>query len=320
MIWGNPKFRQAMNAQQKKIRVIRVIRDSDKQLTSLSTKGDIMFAKTYLFTIVLIVYVLSIVVLQPVFAAVGAVQDGLVAYWSFDRDTVQIQKHAEDVLSGLKAIIDGDPELAPASDCSVGECILLDGVDDYLLVEDSNPPKINRDWDEITLECWVYINALDDSWNRIISLDDTPTNTKVVTLYYDDDDNRHGFFVKAKDQATQAAQHLIQEDIPLEQWLHIVGTYDGSTAHYYVNGKMEKQHAVPGGTIEKGGLLLGIGDRSDGANADAIQGYIDEFRIYDRALTATEVKNNMNAEGLDVSPSASHLSVTWGQIKARKLK
>ena len=41
----------------------------------------------------------------------------------------------------------GDPELAPASDCKVGECILFDGNVDRFLVEDSNPPKIDRDWD-----------------------------------------------------------------------------------------------------------------------------------------------------------------------------
>lgn len=267
---------------------------------------------------ILILFLLLIVLTHPADAVIGAVEDGLVAYWSFDKDTVQIAEQAEDIFSGLSAMVKGDPELVPAADCKVGECILLDGTDDNLLVEDSDPPKIDRDWNEITLECWVKINALDDSWNRIISLDDQPTNTKVVTLYYDDDDNRHGFFIKVGNQATQAAQHLIQEDIPLGEWLHLVGTYDGSAVNYYVNGKLAIKHTVAGGKIAKGGLKLCIGDRSDGVNADAIQGYVDEFRVYDRALTAVEVQKNMKATGLDVSPTSNHLSVTWGQIKARR--
>ena len=142
-----------------------------------------------------ILFLLFIVLTHPVDAIVGAVEDGLVAYWSFDKDTLQIAKQAEDIFSGLTAVVKGDPELAPAADCKVGECILFDGVDDNLLVEDSDPPKIDRDWNEITIECWVYINALDDSWNRIISLDDQPTNSAVVSLYYDDDDNQHGFLL-----------------------------------------------------------------------------------------------------------------------------
>ena len=255
---------------------------------------------------------------QPADAIIGAVEDGLIAYWSFDKDTVKIKTEAVDILSGLAAAVHGDPELAPAADCKVGECILFDGSVDRFLVEDSNPPKIDRDWEEITLECWVYINALDDSWNRIISLDDMPANTAVASLYYDDDDNQHGFFVRAGGKSTVAAQDNVLEDIPLEEWLHLAGTYDGATVHYYVNGKQAKKYAMKGGKISKGGLLLGIGDRSDGCDCDTIQGYIDEFRIYDRVLSAAEVENNMKATGLDVSPSANHLSVTWGHIKARR--
>ena len=255
---------------------------------------------------------------QSADAIIGAVEDGLIAYWSFDKDTVKIKTEAVDILSGLAAAVHGDPELAPAGDCKVGECVLFDGSVDRFLVEDSTPPKIDRDWEEITLECWVYINALDDSWNRIISLDDMPANTAVASLYYDDDDNQHGFFVRAGGKSTVAAQDNVLEDIPLEEWLHLVGTYDGATVHYYVNGKQEKRYAMKGGKLPKGGLLLGIGDRSDGCDCDTIQGYIDEFRIYDRVLSAAEVENNMKATGLDVSPSDSKLSVTWGHIKSRR--
>ncbi len=255
---------------------------------------------------------------QPTGAIIGAVENGLIAYWSFDKDTVKIKSEAVDILSGLAAVVHGDPELAAAGECKVGECILFDGSVDRFLVEDSKPPTIDRDWEEITLECWVYINALDDSWNRIISLDDMPTNSAVASLYYDDDDNQHGFFVRSGGKSTVAAQDNVLEDIPLEEWLHLAGTYDGATVHYYVNGKQEKKYAMKGGKITKGGLLLGIGDRSDGCDCDTIQGYIDEFRIYDRVLSAAEVQNNMDATGLDVSPSASKLSVTWGHIKARR--
>ncbi|MDE0554194.1 MAG: LamG domain-containing protein [Candidatus Poribacteria bacterium] len=270
------------------------------------------------FTITCLLLTCFVWNVQPVDAIIGAVEDGLVAYWTFDKDTVKIKTEAVDLLSGLAAAVHGDPELAAASDCKVGECILFDGSVDRLLVEDSTPPTIDRDWEEISLECWVYINALDDSWNRIISLDDMPSNTAVASLYYDDDDNQHGFFIRAGGQSTQAAKDNVLEDIPLEEWLHLTGTYDGSTVHYYVNGELEKKYAMKGGKLPKGGLLLGIGDRSDGCDCDTIQGYIDEFRIYDRVLTSAEVENNMKATGLDVSPSADHLSVTWGHIKARR--
>lgn len=275
-----------------------------------------MFKKTIICLVSFLVMLLLNV--PKVNAIKGAVEDGLVGYWSFNKETVKIQESAQDIFSGLIATVNGDPELASASDCKVGECILFDGNGDYFFVEDSLPAKIDRDWNEITLECWTYINALDDSWNRIISLDDQPANSKVVSLYYDDDDNRHGFYVKASGEETQAAEHTVLEDIPLEEWLHLVGTFDGTVANYYVNGKLAKTHNVPAGKIPKGGLQLSIGDRSDGCNCDAIQGYVDEFRIYDRALTAAEVQNNMDATGLDVAPTSNHLSVTWAYIKSSR--
>ena len=156
-----------------------------------------MIQKTVIAYAISILFVTFTMLTHPANAVVGAIEEGLVGYWSFDKETVQIQKQAEDIFSGLTAVVKGDPELAPASDCKVGECILFDGTDDNLLVEDSDPPKIDRDWDGLTLECWVYITALDDSWNRIISLDDQPTNSAVASLYYDDDDNQHGFFHKS---------------------------------------------------------------------------------------------------------------------------
>ena len=247
--------------------------------------------------------------------SVGAVQDGLVAYWSFDEDTVDIKKEAVDVFGGLVAVVLGDPELAKAADCKVGECILFDGDVDYLLVEEDPQNKINRNWDQITLECWAFINALDDSWNRIISLDDMPANKNVASLYYDDDDNRHNFWVRTPQGETDAVKDDIKGDIPLEKWLHLTGTYDGSTVYYYINGKLANKYSMKGGSLKKGGLILGIGDRSDGCNCDAIQGYVDEFRIYDRALSAAEVANNFKAEGLAVHPNLGKLSLTWGYIR-----
>ncbi len=250
--------------------------------------------------------------------SVGAVEDGLIAYWSFDKDSVKDKKEATDIFGGEVAVMKGDPELAKAADCKIGECMLFDGSVDRLLVEDDPKSKFDRDWDEITLEVWAYINALDDSWNRMISLDNTAAgNSSVASLYYDDDDDRWNFWVKGSKGATDAGAHDIKGDIPLKKWLHLVGTYDGDTVILYVDGKQANKYSIKGGPLKKGGLMLGIGDRSDGCDCDTIQGYLDEFRIYDRALTANEAANNFRAEGLAVQP-AGKLSTTWGSLKSRR--
>jgi len=234
---------------------------------------------------------------------------GLVAYWSFDKATIN-GGTVEDVWGDSDGEIIGDPE---AAEGKVEGALLFDGDVDYVLV---NSETINRDYSAITMECWAYINALDDSWNRIISLDDMPTNENVASLYYDDDDNQRGFFIRASGQSTDAAKDLIQEDIPTEEWLHLLGTWDGKTVKYYENGKLEITHSISG-SIKGGGLFLGIGDRSDACNCDTIQGLIDEVRIYDRALSAAEVQGNYTGRGLAVT-NFNKLSLIWGKVKSSR--
>lgn len=263
--------------------------------------------------ILIIVFVLAFIAASAWYtqkAEAGAVTNGLVAYWSFDEATIK-NEVVEDVWGDSDGEIKGDPQIDKGK---VEDALLFDGDIDCVFVDSES---INNDYSAITLECWAFINALDDSWNRIISLDDMPTNENVVTLYYDDDDNQHGFFVRASGKSTDAAKDLIQEDIPIGEWLHLVGTWDGKTVKYYVNGKLEITHSISG-TIKGGGLFLGIGDRSDASNGDTVQGLIDEVRIYERALSESEVKINYASTGLAVSPSTHKLSLTWGEIKASR--
>jgi len=241
-------------------------------------------------------------------AQAQATDKGLIAYWSFDKGTIKGET-VKDVWGGSDGTIKGDPK---ETDGKVEGCLEFDGDVDYVFVESD---EINIDYSEITMECWVNVASLDDSWNRIISLDDTAAgNNNVASLYYDDDDNQHGFWITANGTACDAASDMIQEDIPLNEWIHLAGVFDGKKAKYYKNGKLAKEYGLSG-TIKGGNLFLGIGDRSDACNCDTVPGLIDEVRLYARALSDREVEVNSKAEGLAVSPSGK-LSLTWGRIKA----
>ncbi|HHZ92616.1 TPA: LamG domain-containing protein [Candidatus Poribacteria bacterium] len=247
-------------------------------------------------------------------ANAGAVTSGLIAYWSFDKDTVDIGKGTvEDVWGDSDGEIRGDPKVVEGK---IGEGLLLDGDVDFVLV---GSKTLNRDYSGITLESWAYINALDDSYNRIMTLDERATagtTNNEAMLIYDDDDDRRGFIVKAKGKAADPG-NMVPGDIPTEEWIHLMGVWDGKTAKYYENGELKGDYSFPG-TIEGGNLTLGIGDRSDGCNCDTIQGVVDEVRIYERALSEAEVKQNYRAEGLAVM-NLDKLSLTWGGIKSSRL-
>ncbi len=71
-----------------------------------------------------------------------------------------------------------------------------------------------------------------------------------------------------------------------QAWVHLAGTYDGQRMRIYVNGVEQGSVAGPA-SIATNSLPLVIGAEPGGVRP--FKGAIDEVRLYDRALSATEV-------------------------------
>ena len=80
--------------------------------------------------------------------------------------------------------------------------------------------------------------------------------------------------------------------LQLNKWYHVVFTYDGSYARLYINGKLDSERSDTA-TPDANGQPLYLGGSPDWAPAQAV---IDEVRIYNRALSADEVVDNMKGK------------------------
>jgi hypothetical protein len=76
-------------------------------------------------------------------------------------------------------------------------------------------------------------------------------------------------------------------------WHHLAGTYDGTTVRLYVDGAQVASVASTAALYYPGGGMA-IGRDGD-ADGNYLAGTIDEVAIYNRALTATEVKQHYDA-------------------------
>jgi hypothetical protein len=76
-------------------------------------------------------------------------------------------------------------------------------------------------------------------------------------------------------------------------WNHIVGTYDGANRKIYINGALEETDADTS-TITESALNVEIGTYG-GFGSSAYDQPIAQPRIYNRALTASEVLQNYNS-------------------------
>ena len=91
----------------------------------------------------------------------------------------------------------------------------------------------------------------------------------------------------------------------LNQWYHVVGTYDGATIRLYVNGVLKT--ALPMvKTLRNNTRVLSIG--SDAGNQKFFGGLIDEVSIWTKTLTDTQIYSGMT---LGFSPSDAGLKGYW---------
>jgi hypothetical protein len=72
-------------------------------------------------------------------------------------------------------------------------------------------------------------------------------------------------------------------------WTHVAATFDGANLSLYINGAASGSQGASASTIPVGPRSLRIGaDSSGGSN---FNGQIDEPRVWNRALSASEISS-----------------------------
>jgi hypothetical protein len=88
---------------------------------------------------------------------------------------------------------------------------------------------------------------------------------------------------------TEWSHHLKGEaDLPTGRWVHLAGTFDGTTMRLYVDGVECGTMARPG-PLKPNAFPLCLGSYEAGHEAH-FTGLLDEVRLYDRALSAAEIQ------------------------------
>jgi parallel beta-helix repeat protein len=74
-----------------------------------------------------------------------------------------------------------------------------------------------------------------------------------------------------------------------DEWVHIAGTYDGSCMRCYMNGELQDSEYFGPINLSQNTEGLGIGNHSEDFES-AFLGIIDDVRVYDRGLSADEIR------------------------------
>ena len=158
-----------------------------------------------------------------------------------------------------------------------GKAILFNGTSSLVSVANSPMLQLRT---AMTLEAWVHPTRLTGVWRDVIY--------KGVDNYYLEADSTN---VKPATRSAGGSALFGTGKLKTNEWTHLAGTYDGATMRLYVNG-VQVSSRTQTGQIPISTSALQIG--GDSIYGQYFPGTIDEVRVYQRALSASEIQRDMN--------------------------
>ncbi|MHB2154192.1 LamG-like jellyroll fold domain-containing protein [Calditrichota bacterium GD2] len=205
--------------------------------------------------------------------------DGLVAYYPFNGNANDESGNGNDgTVYGATLTTDrfGNENSA----------YYFDGYNDY--IEIPNTDQISPS-NAITLSAWINFEYGGRDNPRFISKDGISATGYEFITHSTSDSREITFSIKSIGNISSPGKYNSNE------WLHLVGTYDGSQICIYINGFLVNSENITG-TIAQNNYSLWIGQRKYNG-LDDFKGIIDDIRIYNRSLNSNEVRNLFRENG-----------------------
>ncbi|MFB0553020.1 MAG: LamG domain-containing protein [Phycisphaerae bacterium] len=195
--------------------------------------------------------------------------EGLVAHYAFENNA--------DESSGneLHGTLVGDPTFAEGP-AGYGMALDLDGDGDY--VDCGAPPQFDIT-EQIAITYWIKVVAFDKGWNTVLSRgDDSWRSSRAGT----------NNFMEAAVSGTTGDWTYGVTPVDDDKWHHVAWVYDGTMNYLYVDGEVDATEESTG-LINVSTYPLFIGNNSQNTDREWT-GLIDEVSIYNRSLSAGEVR------------------------------
>lgn len=185
--------------------------------------------------------------------------------------------------------------------------IQFDGTDDYV---DCGNRSTLRFQSNFTVEAWINPTEAEGF----------PLSFMNLTTEFK---NGYGFgFVNGKlrflihplSMAVTEWENLPGVDLPLNQWSHVAGTYDGKIVKIYLNGALVDSKTISTTTQSvlwntlPTGLYIGRYMATTPSEASYFKGLVDDVRLWRTTRSASEIAQNYNAK---LAGNETNLAAYW---------
>lgn len=198
----------------------------------------------------------------------------LVGYWKFDEGSGTIANDSS-IYGNHGTLLNG----SGWADGITGTALNLDGTDDQVMVPDASSLDIAGSF---TISAWIYPRDLPSSYrsfvnkyfNYVLQTDGSGLK-RLRCVFSGSDGYMHG--VESEDNTLES-----------NRWQHVVGVWDGNAVKVYKNG-------VEVGSNPQSGIVPNVSNEplyigSEQGSYQFFNGLIDEVKIYNRALAASEIE------------------------------
>lgn len=236
--------------------------------------------------------------------AFEVIENGELSHWPLDETSGSV---ATDRLGGRDGTIQGSPELGAAGASNGSESSHCFDGDEYIEV----PFSAELNPDRFTVSLWAKVDGGTSSYRSPLTSRDSGGHGYI---FYATPSDRWAFWVGNGSGWTQVnAPDTIVEG----QWYHLVGSYDGSKATFYIDGEVADQNCTSFSANTQQVLRIGSG-QTESSNGFDFVGCIDDVRIWNRALGSHEIQRagtNLRAPAGQVAQSSiSSATVSWGAV------
>lgn len=253
---------------------------------------------------IIIILLITVLVVQFAYAATEP-EDALILYMSFD--TIDGKTTIDHSKYGNNGEMIGDPKHVAGK---FGKALEFNGTTDWIEIPHDDILTVDKD---VTVMAWInterHMGPNAQRWQGIL----TKGNAQRSYSFYTESPSECLHF------SVGGSGSVCNGKVPLNEWVHVAAQVEGNTHRYWINGESAGEFGdknPPPGKADTEDVLIG---KTHEGNRELL-GLIDEVRIWNRALSADEVVEQMEKGHFELFPvdPLHKVATTWGTIKGHR--